>query len=415
MMEPDSGTATQAKIPRRDAWERWVVVWISVFYISLVLPTILALLAEESNQERILILGLSLALGAWFALVMMWISPRSKGRWQVIWSVIFMAGAMVLWFPLARIHWAYFITASSFYGLMWGTLPFGMAVAGNVLLTGLLIWVQALNLGRTIELSFNLVLIGAVVIGWSALLALWIRTIMRESYRRRKLIEQLEAAQEELSAMEREAGVMEERQRMAQEIHDTLAQGFTSIVLQLEAADQALPDDPDSAADRVHKARETARTNLEEARRLVLALQPEQLQQSSLAEALQRETTRWTQETGIEVHFSVTGEPRALHPQCEVTLLRALQEGLNNIAKHAGAQEVNITLSYMADQVALDIQDDGSGFDPEEIEAAEIEQGFGLIAMRQRAEQNGGQVIIESTSGKGTTLVIQIPLEEVST
>ena len=287
-------------------------------------------------------------------------------------------------------------------------------MAGNVFLTGLLIWVQALNLGRTIELSFNLVLIGVVVIGWSALLALWIRTIMRESNRRKQLIEQLEAAQEELAAVERQAGVLEERQRMAQEIHDTLAQGFTSIVLQLEAADQALPADPESAAGRVRKARETARTNLEEARRLVLALQPEQLQQSSLAEALQRETKRWTQETGIDVHFSVTGEPGALHPQCEVTLLRALQEGLNNIARHAHADEVNITLSYMADQVALDIQDDGTGFDPEEIEAAEIERGFGLKAMRQRAEQNGGQVIVESVSGKGTTLVIQIPLEEVN-
>ena len=389
-----------------------MVIWIVVFYISLIFPMILALLTEDSNQERLLILGFSLGLGAWYALVMMWILPRARGRWRVIWPVIFIAGAMALWFPLARTHWAYFITASSFYGLMWGTLPFGFAVAGNVILTGLLIWVQALNMGRAIEFSFTMVLIWVVVIGWSALLALWIRTIMRESTKRKQLIEQLETAQDELAAIERQAGVLEERQRMAQEIHDTLAQGFTSIVLQLEAAEQALPDDLNSVEDRIHKARDTARTNLEEARRLVLALQPEPLQQSSLVEALRRETERWTQDTGVKANFSVTGVPRTLHPQCEVTLLRALQEGLNNVHKHAQAEEVNITLSYMADQVALDIQDDGNGLDLENLEAAKSDGGFGLQAMRQRAEQNGGQLLIESTDGKGTTLVVQIPVDE---
>ena len=390
------------------------MIWIIVFYISLIFPMILALLTEDSSQDRLLILGFSLGLGAWYALIMMWIVPRARGRWRIIWPVIFIAGAMVLWFPLARAHWAYFITASAFYGLMWGTLPFGFAVAGNVILTGLLIWVQALNMGRAIEISLTMALIWVVVIGWSTLLALWIRTIMRESTRRKQLIEQLEAAQDELAAVERQAGVLEERQRMAQEIHDTLAQGFTSIVLQLEAAEQALPDDMNSVEDRIQKARDTARTNLEEARRLVLALQPEPLQQSSLVEALRRETERWTQDTGVKANFSVTGVPRNLHPQCEVTLLRALQEGLNNVHKHAQAEEVNITLSYMADQVALDIQDDGIGLDLENLESAKSDGGFGLQAMRQRAEQNGGKLLIESADGKGTTLVVQIPVDEAA-
>jgi signal transduction histidine kinase len=414
MTDTAAKPSPETKAPRREAWERWVVIWIVVFYISLIFPMILALLTEDSSQDRLLILGFSLGLGAWYALVMMWILPRARGRWRVIWPVIFIAGAMALWFPLARTHWAYFITASSFYGLMWGTLPFGFAVAGNVILTGLLIWVQALNMGRAIEISFTMALIWVVVIGWSTLLALWIRTIMRESTRRKQLIEQLEAAQDELAAVERQAGVLEERQRMAQEIHDTLAQGFTSIVLQLEAAEQALPDDLNSVEDRILKARDTARTNLEEARRLVLALQPEPLQQSSLVEALRRETERWTQDTGVKASFSVTGVPRTLHPQCEVTLLRALQEGLNNVHKHAQAEEVNITLSYMADQVALDIQDDGIGLDPKNLEAAKSDGGFGLQAMRQRAEQNGGQLLIESADGKGTTLVVQIPVDEAA-
>jgi signal transduction histidine kinase len=369
-------------------------------------------MAGESTQEKLMVVALSLGLGAWYALVMMWILPKASGRWQVAWVIIFLVGAVVMWFPLARTHWAYFITASSFYGLMWGTLPFGMAVAGNVILTAILIWVQALNLGRTVEISFNTVIIGVVVVGWAALLALWMRTVMRESAQRKKLIEQLEAAQEELAAVERQSGVLEERQRMAQEIHDTLAQGFTSIVLQIEAADQALPDDLEAVEERIYKARDTARTNLEEARRLVMALQPEPLQHNSLEEALRRQTERWSQNSGVSTTFSATGELQALHPQQEVTLLRALQEGLSNVFKHADAGEVIVTLSYMADQVALDIQDDGEGFDPEVMDTAGEAGGYGLRVMRQRAEQVGGKVYIESKPGKGTTLVIQLPIDD---
>lgn len=417
MQMKDSPTlpSTKQKPAPREAWERWVVIWHVVFYVSLAIPTILALLAEDLNQSKWPVLGFSLGLGIWYGLVMMWLVPRARGRQQVIWTIVYLAGAIILWFPLARTHWAYFLTASSFYGLMWGTLPFGLAVAGNVILTALLIWVQALNLDRTVTLSFNLFLIGAVVIGWAALLALWMRTIMRESSKRKQLIEQLEAAQEELAAVERQAGILQERQRMAQEIHDTLAQGFTSIVLQLEAADQALPEDLSSVEERIHKARDTARINLEEARRLVLALQPEPLQQTSLVEALRREADRWMQNTGVRTNFSVTGDPISTRAQSEVTLLRAVQEGLTNVFKHAQAEEVNITLSYMADQVALDIQDDGEGFDPKKMDGYSGAGGFGLRAMRQRVEQIGGSVIIESTPGQGTTLAIQIPIEESTT
>jgi signal transduction histidine kinase len=184
--------------------------------------------------------------------------------------------------------------------------------------------------------------------------------------------------------------------------------------MQLEAADQALPEDMTTVENHIRKARETARASLREARRLVLALQPEPLEESSLAEALRREAEHWTMDCGIKTNYSVTGDPISLHPQVEVTLLRAMQEGLVNVQKHAEAQEVNITLSYMADQVALDIQDDGQGFDPQNLDSSAGEGGFGLRAMRQRVEQTGGTVIIESAPGQGTTLVIQVPIEESS-
>jgi signal transduction histidine kinase len=150
---------------------------------------------------------------------------------------------------------------------------------------------------------------------------------------------------------------------------------------------------------------------------LVLALQPETLEEASLAEALRREAKRWTLDNGIKTNYSVTGDPLSLDPQTEVTLLRAMQEGLANVQKHAEAQEVNITLSYMDDQVALDIQDDGKGFDPQNPGSSGDQSGggFGLQVMQQRVEQVGGEAIVESIPGQGTTLVIQIPIESVPT
>ncbi len=414
MADITASTPENTRPSRREAWQRWVIIWHVVFYISLAVPTIAALLADELNRSRESVLVLSLALGIWYALTMIWLVPKAKGNWQLAGSIIYLLGAILLWFPLARTHWAYFITASSFYGLMWGTLPFWLAVIGNVLLTGLLIWIRALNLGKPVVLSGELFLIAGAVVGWAALLALWMRTIMRESAERKRLIEKLEAAQEDLATAERQAGVLEERQRMAREIHDTLAQGFTSIIMLLEAADQAFPQGASSAQDYVNKARQTARASLGEARRLVSALQPESLEKAPLPEALRREAARWTQNSGIESTYSVTGEPVSLHPQVEVTLLRGLQEGLANVRRHAEASLVNITLSYMPDQVALDIQDDGCGFDVHLLErpGGQSNGGFGLQAMRQRLEQIGGMVILESTPGQGTTLAIQVPIGE---
>ncbi len=103
--------------------------------------------------------------------------------------------------------------------------------------------------------------------------------------------------------------------------------------------------------------------------------------------------------------MAVTGEPAPLHPEAEVTLLRAAQEALTNVRKHAQARQVSITLSYMGDQVALDVQDDGVGF-----AASAPAEGFGLAAMRQRAEQLGGTVVVESALGQGTTVAVTLPL-----
>jgi len=405
--------ASQLPSSRRDAWMRWVKVWHIVFYLSLALPTYLTLSSGTMRYSTWLILGLSLFLGLWYGLIMIWLVPKAQGKRQTILSLVFLIVALAVWFPLSRANWAYYLTASCFYGLMWGTLPFGLAVTGNIILTGLIIWSQALNLGKPVTFSVDLLFIGIMAIGWSALLALWMRSVMRESAERKRLIEQLEETQRGLAAAERQAGILQERQRLAQEIHDTLAQGFTSIVMQLEAADLALPEGQSAVRNRLFQARETARLSLAEARQLVQALRPEPLEGASLPEAMMRVADRWKQETGTAIDFSVTGSPCSLHPEVEVSMLRLMQEGLANVHKHAQAQQVTVTLSYMEDQVALDVHDDGVGFDPEllSLPVDQSRGGFGLQTMRGRVAQIGGQLIIESNPGEGTTLAIQIPLE----
>jgi signal transduction histidine kinase len=167
-----------------------------------------------------------------------------------------------------------------------------------------------------------------------------------------------------LLEQERQAGVLRERQRLAHEIHDTLAQGFSSIVMKLEVAEEILPTDPAVVQGYLDQARHTARDSLAEARSLMWALRPESLERASLPEALARLAERWSQECGAAVSAAVNGTPRSLAPEIEVALFRITQEALANCRKYAKASKVSLTLSYLKDLVALDIQDDGVGFDP---------------------------------------------------
>ncbi|MGB3634747.1 MAG: sensor histidine kinase [Rubrobacteraceae bacterium] len=211
----------------------------------------------------------------------------------------------------------------------------------------------------------------------------------------------------------RKAGILGERQRLAREIHDTLAQGFTSIVMNLEAAEGALPKEiSEEARAKWHldQARFTARESLTEARRLVWALRPESLDNASLPEALAQLTARWADSSGVEASANVTGTPRPIPAEAEVTLVRVAQEALANVLKHAAASRAVVTVSYMDDLVALDVIDDGVGFDPEGERIDAPEGGFGLKAMRERIEQLGGSLTIESSPGEGTTLVAELPL-----
>jgi signal transduction histidine kinase len=200
---------------------------------------------------------------------------------------------------------------------------------------------------------------------------------------------------------EREQGVIQERQRVAREIHDTIAQGLAGIVAQLEAAAHARSQGLDDEG-HLHAAAQLARDSLAEARRSVSAITPRELEQARLPEAIEKVATDWSQTNVTQAQFTTTGTPRPMHPEVEVTLLRAAQEALTNVARHARASRVGLTLSYMDDVVTLDVRDDGVGFES-------AHTGYGLTGMRQRVTGVGGELAVESAPGEGTAISAIVP------
>ena len=209
-----------------------------------------------------------------------------------------------------------------------------------------------------------------------------------------------------LSAQNRESDLMAERNRVARDIHDTLAQGFTGVIAQLEAAKGALSQRKKvRASDHLDRAGELAREGLREARRSVQALRPLALEEKPLAVALKDLIERMTTGITMEAKLSLEGESRKLPPDLETNLLRIGQEVLTNAVRHAHATQFDAQLIFDSREVRLNLRDNGHGFDP-----AKNHEGFGLQGMRERAEEMGGQFSIETSEGNGTAISIVLPL-----
>lgn len=210
-----------------------------------------------------------------------------------------------------------------------------------------------------------------------------------------------------LFASSAELGAIKERNRLAREIHDTLAQGLTGIALRLETVDALL--DTEHNLEKAHRlvkqTLDLTRSNLEEARRSVLDLRAAPLEGRSLDRALEMLARSWT-DRGLKVMTELTGSSNPLPVRIESGLYRIAQEALTNIHLHAHAQHVRLALSILPDQVTLMIHDDGQGFDPEQIPPGH----FGLIGLNERARLMGGAFTLESTPGGGTKIVVQVPL-----
>jgi signal transduction histidine kinase len=220
----------------------------------------------------------------------------------------------------------------------------------------------------------------------------------------RELADENAGLQARLVADARAAGVREERHRLAREIHDTLAQDLVAIVTQVEAAEAEADRDPAAARDRLATVRGLARDGLTEARRAVQALRPGPLEATTLPLAVTEAAERCSSLAGVPVTVTVSGPPGRLHPEIEVAALRVTQEGLANAARHAGAARVGVTLTYLDDELLVDVRDDGTGFDP-----TATASGFGLAGMRERVTALGGRLQVESTPGTGTALSAALP------
>jgi signal transduction histidine kinase/streptogramin lyase len=203
--------------------------------------------------------------------------------------------------------------------------------------------------------------------------------------------------------------VLEERARLAREIHDTLAQGFVGISSQLDAVAMCMPDEQSSARKYLDMARRMARHSLTEARRSVMDLRASVLEGQDLAAALESGMRMWTAGAAVDVKVDVSGPETVLPQEMEQHLLRIAQEAVTNVVKHAGANRIAIKLHTEARKLYLRIWDNGRGFETPDVFST-LGGHFGLIGMRERAERLGGELRLASNPGEGTEVEVTVPL-----
>ncbi|MER5177788.1 sensor histidine kinase [Streptomyces sp. NPDC002896] len=253
------------------------------------------------------------------------------------------------------------------------------------------------------DVFFNSVF-AVVTLVFSAAFGTWIIRVIEQSAERAALIAELDASREEVARLSAERGALAERERMSREIHDTLAQGFTSLLMLIQAVDAELERDAPQARRHLELMAETARQNLAEARALVAGGAPADLDGSSLPDAVRRLATRH----GTGVSVEVTGTAGPLPPGIEVVALRSCQEALANVRKHAGLEAaVNLSLRYAPGALTVTVCDTGRGF-----HAGVPHQGYGLRGLRARAAEVGGTAEVRSAPGEGTTVTVRLPVPE---
>ncbi len=234
-----------------------------------------------------------------------------------------------------------------------------------------------------------------------------LRWIVRDVTERRRLEQARQADQQRLLEQERRAGVLEERNRLAQEFHDTLAQGFTGISFLLGAAENALADDAELARAQIGRARQVAQESIVEARRSIRALRTQALECGGLSLALAQFMENLRATSGLDAEFIACGTPTPLPVQVEDDLLRIAQEAVTNALKHARPQHITVQLKFAPGQVHMRVQDDGRGFNAS---ASRAPAGFGLIGMRERAARIGGKVVLQSAPDDGTKISVDVAL-----
>lgn len=254
------------------------------------------------------------------------------------------------------------------------------------------------------------IIAGPICIAGLAVLAY--RLMERESAARQALLDDLRGAQGDLADAQHSAGVLAERTRLSREIHDSVAQSLTSINLLLQAAEQHWTTRPTAAHGYVAQAALTARDSLDEVRRVVRDLAPEELADGSgaaLQAALCRTGEQVSIDSGLSVSVRVHGNPQPVSADVSTALLHSARGALANVVEHAAATEATVSLTYQPGSVSLDVRDNGVGFDPATV-GPRGARGRGLTGIRSRAHHFGGQLAVESAPGEGTALALFLPI-----
>jgi signal transduction histidine kinase len=382
----------------QDAWETGVLAW-DVFYL-LVFAAVLAIVAVATPGSAV-IAGAALAAALpWYLFLgrPLWTGGRSsRAR-----AAVYVTGMFAL-FAVAQsqnpdVWFLAFALSPQFFSFLSIRPAVALGIGLNFLAAALLVY--RYPTAGTAAVGFGVAVAGG---GFAVFYSGWVSRIIAQSAERAAIIGQLEATRAELAAAQHEAGRLAERQRIAAEIHDTLAQGFTSILMLIQAAQADLETGgPHWRADRhLDLAARTARENLEEARALMAGLPPAQLGSRTLPDALRRLASR---ERSPQAGFALDGDPRPLPVATEAVLLRVCQEALANIGKHARARSAAVRLCYAAGTVRLEVSDDGTGFDP-----GSVSGGYGLRGMRARVTDAGGTLTVRSSRGAGTLVTAVVP------
>jgi signal transduction histidine kinase len=368
------------------------------FHIPLAVVTIgVVIFALSSARDRIVVIGLALLAAAWY---LVWFDLRHRQdtpRRRLLFRLGTFIGCALM-AGLVSYSIFYCIVIVPLFVRLFIELPLVWSYpAGLVMLIPLDLAFREISrlAGPGQGVFLTIAGIRAVIL---LAVGVLLKTLLSQLDEKHRLVEQLKQT-------ERKSGMLEERQRLAREIHDTLAQGFAAILAHLEIAELGRENGADRESERQHiaSARRVARDSLEDARRMMAALRPEILETADLPAAMTRISDAWAERTGLPCTVNITGVAMPLQRDIEVALLRTAQEALANAWKHARPSRVSITLSYMGDLVVLDVQDDGVGG------AGSGGFGFGLRSMRERMEQIGGSLTVESSPGEGTTISASAP------
>lgn len=341
---------------------------------------------------------------------------RNPRRFAVLWLAVITALWAVLMIGSVEFSWLVF----PLFFLHLHLLPRWPALSAVVVMTAGVIVAQWISTGSSTP-PLPVILGPVFGAAFAVATSKAYRLLYQEGENQRQAAEELRRTRAELAATQHEAGVLAERARLAREIHDTLAQGFSSIILVSRAALRSLESgDQESTKESLSMVEATAAENLAEARNFVRGLSSPALAETSLVESLSRLCMKTQREAAarggsLKCAFRLDGEPVDLPQPFKVTLLRAAQASLANVWLHAHARSAVVSLAFLGSEVTLDVYDDGRGFEPaklaDTVAARADGSGFGLRSLRERVEAQRGTLTIESAPGEGTVVAIRLPLE----